>query len=46
MSEVKQQLVELQQQIREMEENQTEGPIGKGLQQIVLKLQQMECFVE
>lgn len=46
ISEVKQQLVELQQQIREMEENQTEGPIGKGLQQIVLKLQQMECFVE
>ena len=31
MSEVKQQLAGLKQQIREIEENQTQCPIGKGL---------------
>ena len=32
MSEVKQHLAELKQQIKDMEENQTGGPTGKGLQ--------------
>lgn len=32
ISEVKQQLAELKQQIKDMEDNQTEGPTGKGLQ--------------
>ena len=46
MSEVKQQLAELKQQIKEIKENQTEGPIGKGLQYFFVKLQQMDCLVE